>query len=452
MADDLAGLGLVDAAKAIRDGRITSLDLANACLDRITTLEFDVQAWAHLDPEHARKQARDADGQRRTGRDIGPLHGVPIGVKDIFDTKDMPTEDGSVLHAGRTPGQDASCVAALRQAGAVIMGKTVTTEFAGYSPGKTRNPHNKDHTPGGSSSGSAAAVASFMVPGSIGSQTTGSVIHPASFCGVYGYKPTHGLISRHRVLQLSRMLDHVGLFARSLPDLAVLAETMMVFDDRDPDMVPIAAPRLADHVVQTPPAMPRIGFVKAPSWDLATDDVEGGFEELCGVLGDRVVPIQLPSAFETGMIWKNTIMRAEMALNFEAEYKRRAEGMSDKVIEELEGGMKLTAFDYLQAREGVTALQAMMGEIFAEVDAVMCPSATGEAPEGLGATGNPSFATLWTLLGVPALSLPLLHGSHGLPIGVQLIGPRLGDAHLMRTASWLVETINGQAEVSGETS
>jgi Asp-tRNA(Asn)/Glu-tRNA(Gln) amidotransferase A subunit family amidase len=437
MADDLAGLGLAEAAARIRDGQITSLELVNACLDRIASLDPDVQAWAHLDPEHARKQAQEADGMRRTGRDFGPLHGVPLGIKDILDTNDHPTEDGSPLHAGRTPGHDASCVAALRQAGAIVMGKTVTTEFATYHPGKTANPHNKEHTPGGSSSGSAAAVASFMVPGALGTQTNGSVIRPASYCGVYGFKPTKGLISRHRVLQLSRTLDHVGTFARSLEDTALLAQTMMVHDARDPDMHPMAAPRLSQHVSQTPPATPRIGFVKTPAWEHADSDVEGAFEELCEVLGKRLVRIELPSAFATGMEWHKTIMTAELAHNLEREYNRRAEGMSESLIRQIEEGRRVTALDYQIAIEGIDALQTMLVEVFGEVDAILCPATTGEAPHGLESTGSPMFATLWTLLGVPALSLPILHGSKGLPIGVQLVGPRYGDAHLLRTATWL---------------
>src|SRR5216117_3921949 len=232
---NLHWLSASDAARLIRDGVVGSAELVQACLARVRETDAQVQAWAFLDPDHALAQARAADELRLSGQPVGPLHGVPVGIKDIIDTGDMPTENGSVLHAGRTPSRDAAVVTLLRAAGAVIMGKTVTTEFATRSPGKTRNPHNPEHTPGGSSSGSAAAVGAGMVPLALGSQTTGSTIRPASFCGVWGFKPTHGLIPRHGMFQLSRTCDHVGLFARTVEDLAMLAEPLVAFDERDLD-------------------------------------------------------------------------------------------------------------------------------------------------------------------------------------------------------------------------
>ena len=235
-------LSATEAARLIRDGIITSEQLVGACLTRIREVDPQVQAWAFFDPDYALAQARAADQFRLSGAPIGPLHGVPVGIKDIFDTADMPTECGSVLYAGRTPSRDATVTALLRAAGAVIMGKTVTTEFAYFSPGKTRNPHNPEHTPGGSSSGSAAAVAASMVPLALGSQTNGSTIRPAAYCGVIGFKPTHGLISRYGALALSRTLDHVGLFANSLDDVALLTEQIVGYDQNDPDTRPRAVP------------------------------------------------------------------------------------------------------------------------------------------------------------------------------------------------------------------
>ena len=226
-ATRLEWLSAADAARAIREGSISSEQLIDACLARINAVEPAVQAWQYLDPVHARAQARALDEHRRAGEPLGPLHGVPVGVKDIIDTADMPTENGTVLHAGRTPWRDATVVAMLRAAGAVIMGKTVTTECATYAPGKTRNPHHREHTPGGSSSGSAAAVAAGMVPLALGSQTNGSLIRPAAFCGLYGFKPTHGLIPRHGILKLSRALDHVGVLARTLEDIALVCEPLV---------------------------------------------------------------------------------------------------------------------------------------------------------------------------------------------------------------------------------
>ena len=235
-----AALSAAEAARRIRDGILTSEELVQGCLEQIRALEPRVQAWQFLDEEHALAQARALDERKRNGEPLGPLHGVPVGVKDIIDTADMPTENGTVLHKGRTPRDDAGVVTQLRAAGAVILGKTVTTECAYFNPGKTRNPHNPEHTPGGSSSGSAAAVGRVMVPLALGSQTAGSVIRPAAFCGVYGFKPTHGLIPRHGILQLSRTLDHVGLFARSIDDIALLLEQLQGYDERDPDTRPRA--------------------------------------------------------------------------------------------------------------------------------------------------------------------------------------------------------------------
>jgi Asp-tRNA(Asn)/Glu-tRNA(Gln) amidotransferase A subunit family amidase len=238
---NLYAVSAVEGARLIREGVVTSEQLVRACLDRVVAVDKDVEAWAFLDADHALAQARAADERRMSGQLIGPLHGVPVGIKDIIDTADMPTECGSPLYAGRTPSRDAAVVTRLRAAGAVMMGKTVTTEFANRTPGKTRNPHHPGHTPGGSSSGSAAAVAAGMVPLALGSQTGGSTIRPAAYCGVYGLKPTHGLVPRTGMFQLSRSLDHVGLFARTLDDLALLLEQLAGHDERDPDTHPRAA-------------------------------------------------------------------------------------------------------------------------------------------------------------------------------------------------------------------
>src|SRR3954469_22147212 len=242
--EPLWSLGAAEAARRMAEGLVTSEELVEACLERIRAAEPTVQAWTFLDEAHALAQAKAADERRRSGLPFGALNGLPIGLKDIIDTADMPTENGCALHAGRTPSRDAAVVSMLRAAGAVILGKTVTTECAYFSPGKTRNPHNPEHTPGGSSSGSAAAVAAGMVPRALGSQTNGSTIRPGSFCGAYAFKPTHGLIPRNGMLQLSRTLDHVGLFARTLQDIALLAEQTVGWHEDDPDTRPRARPPL----------------------------------------------------------------------------------------------------------------------------------------------------------------------------------------------------------------
>jgi Asp-tRNA(Asn)/Glu-tRNA(Gln) amidotransferase A subunit family amidase len=434
-------LSASDAARAIRDGAFSAEQLVQACLARIREVDGQVQAWTFLDEEHALAQARARDLDRAEGRPTGPLHGVPVGIKDIFDTCDMPTEDGTVLHAGRTPTRDAVAVAALRATGAVIMGKTVTTECATYAPGKTRNPHNPEHTPGGSSSGSAAAVAAGMVPLALGSQTNGSVIRPAAFCGVYGFKPSHGLIPRSGVLKLSRTLDHVGMFARSIEDLALLAETLVGWDYDDPDTRPRATIAFREVAAQEPPLPPLLGFVKPPVWDRADADTRDAFGELAAQLKDSVVEIELPPLTAQALDWHRLIMEAEMAANLDREYEKGADRLSKSLREQLARGREIRALEYQRALARIPLLNSGFEEMFERCDAFITPAAPGTAPKGLDYTGDPSFCSLWTLCGMPALSLPLMEGSNGLPLGVQLVGPRGADARLLRTARWLVNRV-----------
>ncbi|TMI38937.1 MAG: amidase, partial [Betaproteobacteria bacterium] len=288
-----ASLAASAAARKIREGLLTSEELVAACLERIRATEPSVQAWTFLDEEHALAQARAADERKRSGEPIGALHGVPVGLKDIIDTADMPTENGTVLHKGRAPREDAAVVKMLRAAGAVVLGKTVTTECAYFAPGKTRNPHNPEHTPGGSSSGSAAAVAAAMVPLALGSQTNGSTIRPAAFCGVYGFKPTHGLIPRSGTLELSRTLDHVGLFARTIDDIALLAEELAGYDEGDPDTRPRARIPFQTISSEEPPIEPMLAFVKTPHWEKVDAETREAFAELIGALGERVEEVEL---------------------------------------------------------------------------------------------------------------------------------------------------------------
>jgi Asp-tRNA(Asn)/Glu-tRNA(Gln) amidotransferase A subunit family amidase len=438
---NLHALSACDAARLIRDRTISSAQMVEACLARVRDVDADVQAWAFLDSDHALEQARAADEWRATGRPTGPLHGVPVGVKDIIDTRDMPTEIGSVLYAGRTPSRDATVVSTLRAAGAVIMGKTVTTEFAAYAPGKTRNPHNPGHTPGGSSSGSAAAVAAGMVPVALGSQTNGSVIRPASFCGVYGFKPTHGLIPRHGVFTLSRALDTVGVFARTLDDVALLAEELVGFDERDPDSRPRARIPFRAVAAEEPPLTPMFGLVRTSRWDRADADTKEAFTELAGLLGDRLEDVELIQC-EDAFEWHRLIMEAEMAASLDREWDLGRDRLSGPLRTQLERGREVRALDYQLARTRAQAFAEGLAGMFMErYDAILTPAAPGTAPGSLESTGDPSFCTLWTLTGMPAITLPLMHGANGLPIGVQLVGPRDGDARLLRTARWLASRV-----------
>jgi Asp-tRNA(Asn)/Glu-tRNA(Gln) amidotransferase A subunit family amidase len=440
---NLYALSAADGARLIREGVVTAEQLVAACLERVRAVDADVEAWACLDPDHALAQARAADAWRGEGKPTGPLHGVPVGIKDIIDTADMPTENGSVLHAGRTPARDASVVALLRAAGAVIMGKTVTTEFATRAPGKTRNPHHPGHTPGGSSSGSAAAVAAGMVPLALGSQTTGSTIRPASYCGVFGFKPTHGLIPRHGMFQLSRTLDHVGLFARSVEDLALLAEQVVGFDERDPDSRPRARVPYRAVAAEEPPIAPMFAFVKTPYWHRVDADAAAAFAELAGHLGDRVEEVELVGGAAETADWQRVIMESELALNLAREWERGREHLSPALRARIEAGREARALDYLRALAAVPELLAGFDELFAQrYDAILTPAATGTAPAGLESTGDPMFCALWTLCGMPAISVPIMQGENGLPLGVQLVGPRHADARLLRTAHWLVQHVS----------
>jgi Asp-tRNA(Asn)/Glu-tRNA(Gln) amidotransferase A subunit family amidase len=441
-AEPLFTLGAVEAARRIREGMLTSEDLVQACLERIREVEPTVRAWAFLDEAHALAQARMADDQRRTGQPVGALHGVPVGIKDIIDTADMPTENGTVLHKGRAPRRDAAVVSMLRAAGAVILGKTVTTECAYFSPGKTRNPWNPEHTPGGSSSGSAAATAASMVPLALGSQTNGSVIRPAAFCGVYGFKPTHGLIPRTGVLALSRTLDHIGAFARSIDDLALVAEELVGYDEGDPDTRPRARIPFRELAAEEPPIAPMIGFLKTPHWDKVSPEAQEAFAELVQALGGQVEEIDLGPSAADAWDWHKTIMEAEMAANLDREWHTGRDKLSEQLRSLIERGRKVSAVDYQHALRGLVRAGESFDELFMErYDALLTPAALGSAPKGLASTGDPLFCTLWTLCGLPAVSLPLLQDSGGLPIGVQLVGRRNFDARLLRTARWLSETL-----------
>jgi Asp-tRNA(Asn)/Glu-tRNA(Gln) amidotransferase A subunit family amidase len=435
-----SALSLTEAAADIREGRITSAELVADCLQRIAEVDPKIEAWAHLDRDHAMMQAEAADLHRQKGGALGPLHGVPLGVKDIFDTGDYPTEFGSPAWAGRTPRRDATAVARLREAGAVIMGKTVTTEYAYFQPGKTRNPHDPSRTPGGSSSGSAAAVAAHMIPGAIGSQTNGSVIRPAAFCGVVGFKPSHGLISRAGALELSRTLDHVGVFARSVEDAALLAEQLAGFDEDDADTRPIAKPPLASVAASEPPLPPRFAFVRSAFWDQAEAQTREAFEELVEALGEVAADVDLGESFSVAPDLQRVVMEVEMAHNFRRDYEKFGNQLSDKLRGLIERGRAYPAAEYMAALSARERLNNTLDSVFDEYDAILTPAAPGPAPV-IESTGSPIFCSTWSLLGTPAVSLPLLASENGLPIGVQLVGRRGNDARLLRTARSLVKTL-----------
>ena len=436
---DTTPLTAAQAAAEIARGAMSAEEYSRACLDRIAAVDNEVRAFIHLDPEHALTQARALDRHKANGGRIGPLHGVPIGIKDIFDTADYPTECGSPVLAGRRPDADAAAVRKLREAGAVIIGKTVTTEFAYFHPGKTRNPRDLKRTPGGSSSGSAASVAAGMVPLAIGSQTNGSMIRPAAFCGVFGVKPSHGMISRAGALTLSRTLDHVGAFARSLEDLALILDVLVGEDPADPDTRPYAAPAFRASAAELPPLPPSFAFVRTPMWDKADAEARDALEELAKEVGAREV--DLPADYRAAWDAQRAIMAVDMAFNLGA-FVDKGGDVSKRFRDLIEEGRKVTAPQYLAAvRDARRYAEGMMG-IFEQLsDAIITLSARGVAPQGIEATGDPVFCTLWTLVGFPALNLPLLANAEGLPIGVQLVGAPGRDERLLRTARAMISAL-----------
>lgn len=429
-------MSAVDAVTKMTAGEMTARDYVGACLARIKAREEIVQAWAFLDPDLAMAQADAADARRKAGK-AGPLNGLPVGIKDIIDTKDMPTENGSALCAGRRPDKDATLVRLLRDAGAVIMGKCVTTEFAMSSPGKTRNPHDPACTPGGSSSGSAASVADYMVPLSIGSQTGGSMLRPASYNGIYGLKPTFGTISRAGMSPLSRRLDHPGIYARTPEDVALAASVLLQSDAGDPDTRHDAAFGVASPV-STPP---RLAFVRGPVWDRGEADMQQGIEDLAARLGNIVTARELSADFEGAYECHATIMNGAVAGALGHYYDRDKDGLTPITRDRVERGFSVTARDYVEALAQAESLQASLADYFVDFDAILTPAAPGQAPRDLSRTGDAAFNGYWTLMGAPAASVPLMTGKDGLPIGVQVVCPWGQDAKLLRICRWLADQV-----------
>ncbi|AXS42434.1 amidase [Breoghania sp. L-A4] len=439
-------LSATEAARKIRDGLLTSESLVQACLARIKETDGQIKAWAQLDPERALAQAREMDEIRRAGRPMGALHGVPVGLKDIIDTADFPTERGTPIFAGRESGADATIVERLRDAGAVVLGKTVTTELAFLHPAQTRNPHNTEHTPGGSSSGSAAAVAAFHVPLAVGTQTNGSVIRPASFCGVHGFKPTRGVIARTGLLQTSQSLDQVGVFGRTLEDVALLTDAISGYDQRDALSYPRPRPHMLEGCRAEVPVEPSLAWFDLPFADRLTADGAAALNEVVEALGARVERLPSPPAFAGLVEVQRVIHEYEICRHLREVFEAHWDRISPSLQPVIERARGIPDAQYEDALGTMQAARDFFSVFFHDYDAVIAPSATGEAPPvSAGGTGDPVFCTIWTLAGLPCVSLPLLVGSRGLPIGVQLIGTYEADDRLLRTARWVVDALQ-QAE------
>ena len=417
-------LSAVEAARAVAGGETTSEKLVAACLERIAEREPAVRAWSAIDPETALAAARIRD---QAGRG-GALHGLPVGVKDIIDTCDMPTTCGSPIYTGHRPTVEAGCVALLREAGGIVMGKTVTTEFAMYTPGKTANPHDATRTPGGSSSGSAAAVAACMVPLAYGSQTAGSVIRPASFCGVVGYKATHGELPLAGVKGIAPTLDTLGAFSRRVADMGLVRHALV---GAPAEVVP-ADGRL------------RVGLCRTPQWQAAepatVEALEGAARNL-EKAGAAVRDVTLPDAFDGLLEAQSLILPYEAVRTFADERRRHPADLSPRFHELLAPGLAASYADYRAAVDLARRCRRLLDDVFAEVDVLLAPSAAGEAPQGLLFTGDPVFNRIWSLLHVPAVSLPGHVGPNGMPVGVQVIGPIGGDDRLLAMAAWMEDRV-----------
>ena len=412
------------AAEAIAARRIKSIDLVAACLDRVKAREPEIGAWTFIDPERAMAEARTRDAEAPRG----PLHGVPIGIKDIIDTADMPTGYGSPIYPKHRPAVDAACVALIRRAGGIPLGKTVTTEFAYFAPGKTKNPRNPKHTPGGSSSGSAAAVAAEMVPVALGTQTAASIVRPATFCGIVGYKPTIGMYPLSGIKPFALSFDTLGTLTRSVEDAILMWRVL----------------HASAEPIEPRTAAPKIGLCRTPQWDQAERASIEAFESAAERLrkgGAIVTDVELPARF-TGLLDAHKRMMAfESARAYATEYAEHRDKLSPQLVELIETGLALPVGVYLGDRRAQESAKRELASIMQGHDALLAPAARGEAPEGLGATGDPVFSRVWTLLQGPAIALPVQRGPKGLPTGIQLIGAYAADPALLATARWAEERL-----------
>jgi Asp-tRNA(Asn)/Glu-tRNA(Gln) amidotransferase A subunit family amidase len=433
--DALHTAGVDQLAALVHNGEVSSLELVTACLERISELDGEVRAWVRTCPETALERARELDSLLQAGVRIGPLHGIPFGVKDIFDTAGLETESGSPSLKGFVPAQDAEVVRRMREAGAVLLGKTETTQFAYFDPAPTRNPWNTAHTPGGSSSGSAAAVACGMCPAAFGSQTGGSIIRPSSFCGIAGIKPTRERISRRGMTPLARSLDHAGPMARSVRDLAVLLDVVWETSEREEE------PRFRE-CLERPPATLKIGVPDRyfdSGLDPAMAEAFSSALKTLGELGLEVSTVSPPASFEAGAEAGKTIFAAEAAAYHRDHYERHAGDYRPKILELVEKGLRITAVEYLRAMEDRHRMRRDFLELFQRVDLVASPAAPGPAPQGLESTGDPVFNAPFTTIGFPALTVPMGLSPAGLPLGLQLAGPPLSEANLLAAGN-LFET------------
>ena len=433
---NLFSLPVYQLAEKIRKSELTSIELCTNYIDQINKFEKDVKAWVHLDQKLLLEKADEADKHRKSGKPMGPLHGIPVALKDIIGTYDMPTECGTVLRKGKTQSQNAEIVDILKSAGAIIMGKTATSELAFLAPPATRNPHDYSRTPGGSSSGSAAVIATHMAPLSIGSQTGGSVIRPASYCGVVGYKPSYGLISRNGVLRTSYNLDHIGVFGKTVEDVALLAKILIKKDQYDEATIHNSSEFMLEECLKGPLFEPKFIFYKTDSWKKIDKKSRDSFEYFIKSFKNIEV-FDTPSYFKDIDKFHRVIHECDLANNFQIYYKKSKNKLSKEMQTAISKGMKHTAKEYLDAVDFMKRSYESYKEVFEDYHGVLSPCSTGVADKGLKSTGSADFNRVWSYMHTPAISLPLLQGENNLPLGVQLIGDKYDDHRFLGVARWL---------------
>ena len=434
---DIFSLSANELAAQLREGEISSVEVCSQYIERIGKFEKDVKAWSHFNKKLLLEKAAEADEHRISGKPLGVLHGLPVAVKDIIGTLDMPTECGTTIRKKMNTSQDSEVVNLLKVAGAIIMGKTETTELAYFHPGKTTNPHDYKRTPGGSSSGSAAAVAAYMAPLSIGSQTNGSTIRPASYCGVVGYKPSYGLISRYGILKQSDKLDQVGLFGKSVEDVALLARVLIKKDLFDPSTIHYSAEDIMNVCRKGPLFDPKFIFYKTKNWKNIDKESQKSFEIFIKTFKKNIEVFDTPSYFDDIPKYHKIIHETDMANNFQLYYKKYKKKLSKEMVSAIERGLKNSATEYAEAIDFMKRSYDSYKEVFEDYHGVLTPASSGVAPKGLGNTGSPEFSTVWTYLGLPSISLPLLTGKNDLPLGIQLIGDKHDDLRFLGVASWI---------------
>lgn len=431
-------LSMTEMINQIRRGKLSPLDLTESLLKRIDSVEPHVQAWVTVDREGILREARRLRDELFRGKTRGPLHGIPIGVKDIFYTAGMKTTAGSKILENFIPSYDSTAVQRLKKAGAIVLGKTATTEFAHADPAPTRNPWNPDHTPGGSSSGSAASVATCMCPAALGSQTGGSVLRPAAYCGVVGLKPTYGRISRYGVIPFSWSLDHVGLFARSVADAALLLSTLAGDDPQDPSAGKEAVPDYI-RLARPSPRPPRIGRIREFYAENSEEQVWTHTQKVLAQLrraGAQVVDVKMPSSLAAVHDAHRIIMRAEGAAFHEKLFEQHRDLYRPKLRELVEIGLLIPAPDYLRAQRIKRTFRREMDRVILKYDCLLTPSTSSPAPPGLSSTGNAWFQVPWSFSGLPTITLPSGLSKEGLPLGVQLIGKAYSEGKLLSVARW----------------